>query len=78
MRTHQLEGRKREVCVSDLGKAAHCKQESLAGERAGELGNVARHKRRLTNRREEEGGAGSGLDVAMFTQYGTGSLWVSG
>ena len=27
---------------------------------------------------EEEGGAGSGLDVAMFTQYGTGSPRISG
>src|SRR5258708_5219675 len=31
MRTHSLEGRKRDECICELGNTAHRKQESLAG-----------------------------------------------
>src|SRR5229473_22819 len=38
-------------------------------ERVGELGNVACHKRGLTDWREEAGRAGPGLDMAIFPEY---------
>ena len=50
MRTHFLEGRKREEWVGELGNMAHCKKGThlpegrKREERVGELGNVARCK----------------------------------
>ncbi len=38
-------------------------------EQVGELGNVACHKRGLTDWREEAGRAGPGLDMAIFPEY---------
>ena len=54
MRTHFLEGRKREERVGELGNMAHCKKGThlpegrKREERVGELGNMARCKRGLT------------------------------
>src|SRR5216684_559628 len=51
-RTHQLEGRKREEQVGELGNMArHTRTHFLEGRKKewiGELGSVARHKRGLT------------------------------
>src|SRR5258708_32652285 len=65
MRTHFLEGRKREEQVGELGNMAHCKKGTHLPEGrkreewVGELGNMACCKQGLTCEREE-GGEGWG------------------
>src|SRR5216684_3684064 len=78
MRTHFLEGRKREEWVGELRNVAHCKKGThlLEGrkreERVGELRNVAHCKRGLTDRR---GGRGRSPFVSLETWHVTeGSL----
>ncbi len=65
MRTHSLEGRKREEQVGELGNVAHHKQGLTCwrgeGGRSGR--NIACHKQGLTNWKEEEGGAIVGIGV---------------
>src|SRR5712692_8080358 len=65
MRTHLLEGGKREEWVGELGNMARHKQRLTCwrGESGRSGRNIACHKQGLTNWKEEEGGAIVGVGV---------------
>src|SRR5258708_14911914 len=79
MRTHLLEGGKREEQVGELGNAAHHKQGLTCwrGESGRSGRNIACHKRGLTNWKEEEGGAIVGIGVGHGRRGEQSELWVA-